>query len=225
MTVLFVIATIVAFLGIDWFIQRRKERLAATTTAVPEQPKSNPVRLPAGIFFAPSHTWLNLFPSGKIRLGIDDFISRLLTRPEIVMLKRANDQVKKGERGITPIDEDHLLTMALPDPETPGNPVKLDQLKSEAKKKNEDAGEIHNCSYFEPLHMLCERMMYFCRCYQHRVEQDYKGGRRAGRYQVKGQQRNKYREEHHRQQVKAVHLKKGVPTEEKPIYRVKQRKT
>jgi glycine cleavage system H protein len=114
MTVLFVIATIVAFLGIDWLVQRRKERLAGKTALAADQARTNPVRLPAGIFFAPSHTWLNLFPSGKIRLGIDDFISRLLTRPEIVMLKRANDKVKKGEPLILLKEGQHRLTIRSP---------------------------------------------------------------------------------------------------------------
>jgi glycine cleavage system H protein len=114
MTVLFVIATIISFLVIDWFVQRRKERLAASTAPVSKPVQTNPVRLPAGIFFAPSHTWLNLFPSGKIRLGIDDFISRLLTRPEIVMLKKTNEMVKKGEAVILLKEGKHRLTVRSP---------------------------------------------------------------------------------------------------------------
>lgn len=114
MTVLFVIATIITFLTIDWFVQRRKERLAAKIAPATVPAQSNPIRLPAGIFFAPSHTWLNLFPSGKIRLGIDDFISRLLMRPEIVMLKKVNDRVKKGEPLILLKEGKHHLTIRSP---------------------------------------------------------------------------------------------------------------
>ena len=140
MTVLFVIATIISFLVIDWFVQRRKERLAAGIAPVSRVAQTNPVRLPAGIFFAPSHTWLSLFPSGKIRLGIDDFISRLLTRPEIVLLKRTSEQVKKGDPLILLREGKHRLTVRSPiegeilavNDELPKHPELLgDQLFSE----------------------------------------------------------------------------------------------
>lgn len=96
MTVLFVIATILFFLTLDWVVRRVRG-----TRGVPAQtqtaPAQYPVRAPGGIFFARSHTWLNLLPSGKLRLGIDDFIGRMLVRPEIVLLKHEGDSVRRGE--------------------------------------------------------------------------------------------------------------------------------
>lgn len=92
MTVLFVIATIIIFLTIDWFVRGRKSQPAATRIE-----ESYPIRVPEGIFFAPSHTWLNLFPSGKIRLGVDDFISRLVKEPEIIFLKQPGERIAKGD--------------------------------------------------------------------------------------------------------------------------------
>jgi len=56
-----------------------------------------PMRTPAGIFFTKSHTWLSLFPSGKVQLGIDDFVARMFNRPEIEMLKNNGDTIKKGD--------------------------------------------------------------------------------------------------------------------------------
>jgi len=96
MTVLFVIATILFFLILDWVVRRVRG-----TNRIPVQTKPAqthyPVRAPGGIFFARSHTWLNLLPSGKLRLGIDDFIGRLLETPEIILLKHEGEQVKRGE--------------------------------------------------------------------------------------------------------------------------------
>jgi glycine cleavage system H protein len=94
MTVLLFISTIVVFLTIDYFVRRNK---ALVAVAQPVIQKAIPMRTPAGIFFTKSHTWLSLFPSGKVQLGIDDFLARMFSKPNIVMLKSNADQVKKGE--------------------------------------------------------------------------------------------------------------------------------
>ena len=116
MTVLFVIATIILFLAADWLLERRKARegRAAAIPAVRPTADSYPVRVPDGIFFAPSHTWLNLYPSGTLRLGIDDFIARLVGHPEIILLKNAGDQVAKGDPIMLIKEDDHLLTVRSP---------------------------------------------------------------------------------------------------------------
>ncbi|MFA5834059.1 MAG: glycine cleavage system protein H [Bacteroidota bacterium] len=94
MTVLLFISTIVVFLTIDYFVRRNK---AAVAVAPQFAPKQIPMRIPAGIFFTKSHTWLSLFPSGKVQLGIDDFLARMFSSPSITMLKNNLDHVSKGE--------------------------------------------------------------------------------------------------------------------------------
>jgi len=93
MTVLLFIATIIIFLTIDYFVRHKK----ITPVAVQPLPKAIPMRTPAGIFFTKSHTWLSLFPSGKVQLGIDDFLARMFSKPTIALLKNNGEQVKKGE--------------------------------------------------------------------------------------------------------------------------------
>ena len=113
MTVLFVIATIVIFLTIDWFIQRTKQR---RPLAISQQKPAFDfaIRLPDGIFFAPSHTWLSLFPTGKVHLGVDDFISRLLDNPEISFLKTTGEQISKGDPLILLKTDGHKLSIRSP---------------------------------------------------------------------------------------------------------------
>ena len=113
MTVLFVIATIIIFLSIDWFIHRRSEKSPAKALSA-RQPESFSVRLPEGIFFTRSHTWLNLFPSGKLSLGVDDFISRLLNNPTIILLKHSGDSISKGEALMLLKEGEHQLTVRSP---------------------------------------------------------------------------------------------------------------
>ena len=99
MTVLFVITTIILFLAADFTVKRLREKkgLRASSLAQFAPQHTSPVRIPEGIFFSRSHTWLNLFPSGKVYLGIDDFVTRLLENPEIVLLRKEGDNVTKGE--------------------------------------------------------------------------------------------------------------------------------
>ncbi|MEX1276599.1 MAG: glycine cleavage system protein H [Bacteroidota bacterium] len=119
MTVLFVVATIVLFLGIDWGLRRIKAGKAVSLAPVtPERPfepqAAMAVRAPEGMFFARSHTWLNLFPSGKVRLGLDDFVGRLLEKPEITYLKHEGEPVKKGERILILTEGTRSLTVRSP---------------------------------------------------------------------------------------------------------------
>ncbi len=99
MTVLFVVATILVFLTIDFFVRRARERRETQTAPALHgaMRQTNPVRIPEGIFFAPSHTWMNIIPSGKVYLGIDDFITRLLEKPQISFLTKAGEKVRKGD--------------------------------------------------------------------------------------------------------------------------------
>lgn len=114
MTVLFVIATVVVFLTIDWAIQRMREKRATAPEIAPVSARELTVRVPDGIFFAPSHTWLNLFPSGKVRLGVDDFIARLLEKPGVSLLRTAGEKVSRGEPILSLRSDGHSLTVRAP---------------------------------------------------------------------------------------------------------------
>jgi len=114
MTVLFVVATIIAFLIIDWFARRVKEKKTVVAPQSASVAKPLSVRTPEGIYFTPSHTWLNLFPSGKVRLGIDDFVSRMFENPRITLLKRAGERVMPGDPILLMQEGEHTLTVRSP---------------------------------------------------------------------------------------------------------------
>lgn len=115
MTGILVVATILLFLGIDWIVQARERKAAALA---PGQARATDgglrVRVPEGVFFAPSHTWLNLFPSGKVLLGVDDFVTRLLKSPRITLLKNAGDRVAKGDAILRLESNGHSLMVRSP---------------------------------------------------------------------------------------------------------------
>ena len=94
MTVLLFLSMIVLFLAIDFFVQRKNKTSPAAQKVRRE---SSPLRAPGGIFFAPSHTWLSLFPSGNVRIGADDFVLRMMVSPTVTFLKNPGERAKKGE--------------------------------------------------------------------------------------------------------------------------------
>ncbi len=115
MTVLFFVATILFFLSLDWVVQRFKKEKAAEPGLVAHAGlQSNPLRIPEGIFFARSHTWLNLFPSGKIRLGVDDFVGTLMENPKIEFALKPGDRVEKGDPLLTLEEGDRRITIRSP---------------------------------------------------------------------------------------------------------------
>jgi len=94
MTVLFFVAMITTFLAADYFMERRKK---PSPVASPVRRLGDPLRLPSGVFFSPAHTWLTLFPSGKVRVGVDSFVLRMMKNPELVLLKSPGSSVTRGE--------------------------------------------------------------------------------------------------------------------------------
>jgi len=115
MTVIFVVATIIFFLGVDWLVRwARQRRAPATASAVQSAPAMIPVRTPEGIFFARSHTWLNLFPSGRVRLGVDDFVGSLLDNPEVTLMRSPGERVDRGDPLVALSDGERRLIIRAP---------------------------------------------------------------------------------------------------------------
>jgi glycine cleavage system H protein len=98
MTALFVAATIIVFLGIDWAVRRMKSRASQAEVQAPAmQNEAYPLRIPEGVYFSKSHTWITLFPSGEARIGIDDFIGSVVGDPEVTFMRGIGEHVRKGD--------------------------------------------------------------------------------------------------------------------------------
>lgn len=56
---------------------------------------------PAGLFYDRSHTWAFMEKTGRVRLGIDDFIPRVTGPVTRVVLKPAGEKIRRGESLVT----------------------------------------------------------------------------------------------------------------------------
>ena len=97
MVALLVVATFIVALVIDALVRRaRKARLEPAKVYKPVRARPAP-GFPLGYFFAPGHVWLNLRPSGKVQLGMDELIGRLVGEVSEIQLRRAGEKVRKGD--------------------------------------------------------------------------------------------------------------------------------
>lgn len=109
MVTMLVLLTIILFLTLDLLIRwRRAPRAKPAAAPVPTLaghvmdfllPGLQPERfaLPGGLFFHRGHTWANLLFSGQVKVGVDDFVQKLLGRMDAITLPPVGVAVKAGE--------------------------------------------------------------------------------------------------------------------------------
>lgn len=70
---------------------------------------------PRGYFLTPGHLWVNLRPSGKVLLGIDELISRLIGKNSTIQMERKpGETVHKGDVIATLTQKDKTIHIPSP---------------------------------------------------------------------------------------------------------------
>jgi glycine cleavage system H protein len=95
MVALFVIATILVCLMVDYLVQKAERKREALVREVVLSPDS--FILPRGYFFSKFHAWIELLFSGKIYIGVDDFIAKVLGRVDSIEVLPVGERVKSGD--------------------------------------------------------------------------------------------------------------------------------
>ncbi len=97
MVAIFVIATIVLFVLIDVVLQRRAKAAQGVVPAAAKIPFHDRFVIPRGYFLSPSHSWAELLFDGNARIGIDDFVQKLIGRVDAIEVAPVAASVKKGD--------------------------------------------------------------------------------------------------------------------------------
>lgn len=96
MVAILVAVTFLLAVGIDALIRARQRR--SVEAQVPSRaPARLTPRFPLGYFLTPGHVWLNLRPSGKLLMGLDELIQRAIGRVGRVDLRKQGEKIQKGE--------------------------------------------------------------------------------------------------------------------------------
>jgi glycine cleavage system H protein len=102
MVAILVLLTILTFLTLDHFAQRRAlGRMAAEDVgpppAHPHAAWPDPAAAPPGLFWSPWHTWAHLEPRGAVRVGAGFLPGAALGDVDRVELRPAGTEVRAGE--------------------------------------------------------------------------------------------------------------------------------
>lgn len=100
MVALLVLMTVLAFLTVDYFVQRRRGAEAELLEPLVPNPVAlhNPeYRTPMGVFFDPHHTWAFLEESGSALVGVDDLARVVMGRVDRTKTPAVGTKVQKGD--------------------------------------------------------------------------------------------------------------------------------
>ena len=70
--------------------------------------------VPAGIFVSQNHTWVNIELNGTARVGIDDFVRKIISNIDQVELPKLDKNIKKGELLFSIKTNSHTIDVASP---------------------------------------------------------------------------------------------------------------
>jgi glycine cleavage system H protein len=108
MTVLLVLFTFITFLLIDYFRTRHAaaEPAAITAAAGAEVPRLQPAlvrgfEVPEHLRYHPGHTWALSESPNLVRVGMDDFASKLAGKLESITLPKRGQWIRQGQRMCT----------------------------------------------------------------------------------------------------------------------------
>ncbi|HUI29429.1 MAG TPA: hypothetical protein VLX91_04360 [Candidatus Acidoferrales bacterium] len=95
MVAIFVVATIIVFLIIDYFVQRAEKHKVVQTSSATVKAR---FIIPKGYFFGRGHTWIEILSNSLARIGLDDFSQKIIGRIDEVAFIPTGKEVMKGDR-------------------------------------------------------------------------------------------------------------------------------
>lgn len=124
MTVILVLATFIAFLLIDHFFSKKPALQVAPQPAIPRisptaEPRFVPTlvggfRVPENLRYHPGHTWALSESPSLVRIGIDDFASKLVGQIEAVNLPQRGTWVRQGQKIWSMVRDGKRIDMVSP---------------------------------------------------------------------------------------------------------------
>jgi glycine cleavage system H lipoate-binding protein len=153
MTVILVLATFIAFLAIDHFFSKKPVMQVAQQPAIPAIPtlaaNAEPryiatlvggFRVPENLRYHPGHTWALSESPSLVRIGIDDFASKLVGKIDSVQLPQRGTWVRQGQKIWSVIRDGKKIDMVSPI-EGSVTDINEEVMKNPALAKSDPYGE------------------------------------------------------------------------------------
>lgn len=102
MVAIFVFITFVLIISINLIVTKvREKRIPVFEEEAPvfdrEVFTKESIYVPQGIYYSSGHTWLDVNEEGRLRLGMDDFLNKIIKPQKISYKVEEGKKVKKGE--------------------------------------------------------------------------------------------------------------------------------
>lgn len=81
----------------DKIERQMKPSVRLVTSSTKESDSKHEFNVPAGIFVGQNHTWVNIEMNGTARIGIDDFVRKIIGKIDEVILPNVDQKIKKGD--------------------------------------------------------------------------------------------------------------------------------
>ena len=121
MVAILVLATFILFVVADYYWQTRRARPELLGTASEKQEEASiPLsmvggfKVPAHLSYHPGHTWAVKESRQVVRVGLDDFATRLVGHLDQIQLPARGRWLRQGERGWTVVRGEHRFNMLSP---------------------------------------------------------------------------------------------------------------
>ena len=98
----------------DRIERQMKPTVRLITPTTKESDSQHEFNVPAGIFVSPNHTWVNIEMNGTARVGLDDFVRKIIKNIDGVELPSLNKTVKKGEALFSIKHNSHTIDISSP---------------------------------------------------------------------------------------------------------------
>lgn len=114
MVAIFVVAMIIVFIAIDFVISRKTKTAPIPALAKSRGRLDERFILPKGLFHSKSHTWAEVLYNGTVRVGMDDFVQKLLGKIDSISMVPTNSVLKKGDTLFTIRQGNNHLSVKAP---------------------------------------------------------------------------------------------------------------
>jgi len=107
MAALFMVFLLVAFLVTDIIYRRviakkvMVEAPAVERIPIPFDLQLEKLALPGGLFFHQGHTWAKLDTTGNVKVGLDDFVQKIIGRIDGIKPRKVGDSIFQGDKLFT----------------------------------------------------------------------------------------------------------------------------
>ena len=111
MVALFVVATILLCVGIEYLRDRAKQHQPVAEAA---RSSHDRILVPKGFFVSRAHSWVEITFAGEARIGIDDFAQKVIGTIQRIETAPLGTSIKKGETLLTLRNGKRVLSIPAP---------------------------------------------------------------------------------------------------------------